>query len=92
MVCAKPTTPYHFVDGGDIRGVMDILWSSIPSLLLCTYSIQYLALPHPKQSKKLSERLCCSLFSVARKPMHTMLALVVPEVTVRKALLDYLAV
>lgn len=47
---------------------------------------------HPKQSKNLSERLCCSLFSVARKPMPTMLASVVPEVTVQSALHDYLVV
>ena len=90
-VCTKPTTPYHFVDGGDIRGIMDILWPSIASLLLCTHSIQYLTVPYPKLSKNWRERQCCSLFSVAREPMHTVLALVVPEVTVRISLVDYLA-
>jgi hypothetical protein len=90
-ICTKPTAPYHFVDGGDIRGTMDILWQSLASLLLCTYSIQHLAVPYPRQPKNWRERLWDTLFSVARKPMHMMLALVVPEITVGVALVDYLA-
>ena len=43
---------FNFVLSTQVRGTMDILWSCFAVLLLCTWSIQHLSVPDPRQSAK----------------------------------------
>lgn len=43
--CPLPDNITNYVSGPDTRGTLDILWSSLSILLLCTWSIQHLNVP-----------------------------------------------
>ncbi|KAJ9365284.1 hypothetical protein C8Q69DRAFT_441930 [Paecilomyces variotii] len=43
--CPLPDNITNYVSGPDTRGTLDILWSSISILLLCTWSVQHLSVP-----------------------------------------------
>lgn len=45
------TTVVGWVSGPNSRGTMDIVWSSLLTIFLCTWTALCLNLPHPKDSK-----------------------------------------
>ena len=46
--CTVPVTPVNLVTSPEVRGTFDILWSSLFTLLVCTWNIQHLTVPTQK--------------------------------------------
>jgi len=49
--CSKPTTTYNFVSNPDSRSTLDILWSSLFTLLACTWTIQHPNIPEQRSGR-----------------------------------------
>lgn len=52
--CTIPTQNVNFVSNPQVRGTMDIIWTCFAVLLLCTWTVQHLMVPVPKQHIKVS--------------------------------------
>ncbi|MCJ1229931.1 hypothetical protein MMC12_006602 [Toensbergia leucococca] len=101
--CASPPAQVNFVSSPSVRGTLDILWSSIFTLLLCTWTIQHLNVPDQKpeevpgllwallrrrERKNFREALRWSINGVWYKTKWVLTTLLVPEFLVGKALQD----
>lgn len=53
-VCNTPTQHVDYVSSPQVRGTMDIVWTCFAVLSLCTWTVQHLMVPVPRQSKKVS--------------------------------------
>ncbi|KAI1639672.1 hypothetical protein F4809DRAFT_656560 [Biscogniauxia mediterranea] len=84
--CAKPTTSANFVSSPDSRGTLDILWSSLFTIIACTWTIQHPNLPEQRNGD-LKSRLQ-SIYENAKWMVFTALA---PEVIIMAAVHDLLA-
>ena len=52
-VCSTPTSeqPAHYVGSSNVRGTLDILWSSLFTIFVCTWSIQHLNVPEQREGR-----------------------------------------
>jgi hypothetical protein len=49
--CSTPTTEVNFVSSPDSRGTLDILWSSLFTIVACTWTVQHLNIPEQRNGR-----------------------------------------
>lgn len=85
--CTLPDSTPAFVKGPDVRSTLDIVWSSVAIILLCTWSILHLNVPpqvRPLPAPKSFWETCRRTFweawyPLCRKVKWMVLTLIVPE-------------
>lgn len=82
-----PETP-NLVLSPNVRGTFDILWSSLFTLLICTWTVQHLNVPHQIfiSEKGILEKVTLWISGIWRKIKWMLLTLILPEFLVGKAL------
>jgi hypothetical protein len=79
------------VSSTDVRGTLDILWSCLFTLLICTWTVQHLNVPkQTPDCDKLKERLFETLKRSRTKIKWMIVTLMVPEFLVGRAIQDYM--
>ncbi|CZR62982.1 uncharacterized protein PAC_12879 [Phialocephala subalpina] len=87
--CSIPTQNSDFVSGPDVRSTLDILYGSLITIFLCTWTAQHLCLPPPpKEGTRYLLQICQSVW---RKLKWMLVAIIMPEFMVGKALGDFIA-
>lgn len=49
--CSLPTQSVNYVAAPDVRGTLDILWSCLATILICTYSVLHLNVPEQRDGR-----------------------------------------
>src|SRR5580704_12200330 len=49
--CSLPDKTVNFVSSADSRGTLDILWSSLFTIIACTWTIQHLNVPEQRNGR-----------------------------------------
>jgi hypothetical protein len=80
---------YHFIQSPISRGTIDILWTSLTVLFLCTWSVQHPPVPMQRRSKGLKQKLANTIIEMSKKFGFMVLTLVYPESQVELALVDW---
>ncbi|KAH6676302.1 hypothetical protein B0J14DRAFT_476870 [Halenospora varia] len=89
-----PLEGLNFVSGPNVRSTLSILWSSLLTILLCTWTIQHLALPPENEDdgklrrKKLLKQFVRNLW---KKLKWMLVAIVMPEFLVGRAAGGFIA-
>jgi hypothetical protein len=89
--CTIPDTAVNIVSSPSVRGTYDILWSSMFTLLVCTWTIQHLNIP--KQSPDCTtwrQSLKENVKRVRARLKWMLLTFIMPEFLVGKALQDFM--
>ena len=86
--CSLPTQSADFVSGSNVRSTLDILWSSLLAIFLCTWTAQHLNLPSQEDEEGFFKLLW---YSIWRKLKWMLVAIVMPEFMLGKALGDAVA-
>ncbi|KUJ06827.1 uncharacterized protein LY89DRAFT_661410 [Mollisia scopiformis] len=84
--CSLPNESSYLVLSADIRGTFDILWSSLFTLLICTWTVQHPNIPPQGSQNGFDVEYVLS--SAWRKAKWMLLTLILPEFLVGKALQD----
>lgn len=71
----------HVVAGPNTRGTLTILWSSIFTLLACTWTVQHLNVPRQYETDGLKQKLLAQW----RKLKWMIIAMIVPEYILGRA-------
>lgn len=87
--CTLPPEGVNFVSSPNARGTLDIVWSCISILLLCTYSVLHLNVPIQSSPETKREKICQVFFRTLDKAGWMLLNLVAPELPLAKAWSDY---
>lgn len=77
--CTLPTPGTTFVEGPNVRGTLDILWSCLGVLLLCTWSIQHLAIPLQCRPRSMRQRVNKFFVELGIKLRWMLVTLIAPE-------------
>jgi hypothetical protein len=77
--CTLPASGTTFVESPNVRGTLDILWSCLGVLLLCTWSIQHLAIPHQCRPRSMRQRINKFLVELGIKMRWMLVTLIAPE-------------
>ncbi|KAF8861684.1 hypothetical protein BDZ45DRAFT_647304 [Acephala macrosclerotiorum] len=85
--CTAPGKESNLVLSSNIRGTFDILWSSLFTLLICTWTVQHLNIP--TQVPLSRYKIISWVLDLRYKVKWMLLTLVLPEFLVGKALQDY---
>ncbi|KAF2244895.1 hypothetical protein BU26DRAFT_491017 [Trematosphaeria pertusa] len=88
--CTLPLTTDNLVLSAGVRGTFDILWSSIFTLLICSWSILHLNIPSqlPRLQKSMWDKIKSYAVDFLPKFKWMVLTLLVPEFLLGKALQD----
>jgi hypothetical protein len=86
--CSIPAHIDGFLSSPDIRSTMDIVWTCVATLLLCTWSILHLNVPIEVRSNSASQNICRNMYLTARKLWWMFITLMAPEIILGKALSD----
>lgn len=87
--CTIPPEGSNFVSGPDVRSTLSILWSSLLTIFLCTWTVQHLSLPPPEnENDGILKRFWQFLW---RKPKWMMVVIILPEFFVGRALGELVA-
>lgn len=86
--CTLPDVLTHIVTTPNVRGTLDILWSSLSALILCTWSIQHLNVPAQRIAKTTRQKLANLRVAFLRKIFWMMVTLLAPEILLGAALAD----
>jgi hypothetical protein len=91
------TTTYNFVSSPNTRGTLDILWSSLSTLLLCVWTIQHLNVPPQIESHNPHRRTRVQtwrrelLWIYGSKLKWMVTTLLAPEYLIGKSVVDFLS-
>jgi len=90
--CSIPSISFNFVSSPESRGTLDILWSSIFTIVACTWTILHLNVPEQRKKKDLGHGLWCD-FKWTLKGVWTNLkwmlfTMIAPEFILGKAIGD----
>lgn len=77
--CTLPASATTFVESPNVRGTLDILWSCLGVLLLCTWSIQHLAIPQQCRPRSMRQRINKIFLELGIKLRWMMVTLIAPE-------------
>lgn len=85
--CTLPSSTVNFVSSASVRGTLDILWSSLFTLLICTWTVQHLNVPEQTSD--------CTKWQEIIKRGRTkvkwmLVTLIVPEFLVGRAFQDFI--
>ncbi|KAF1981853.1 hypothetical protein K402DRAFT_218482 [Aulographum hederae CBS 113979] len=86
-----PGLDYRYVSGPNTRGTLDILWSCLSVLFLCTWSVLHLNVPVQSVPSGWKQKCAKSLYLFTRKLLWVLLAIMFPEIVFGKAVNDYFA-
>ncbi|CAD0113521.1 unnamed protein product [Aureobasidium uvarum] len=77
--CTLPTPDASFVESPNVRGTLDILWSCLSVLLLCTWSIQHLPIPHQCRPRSMRQQINKFVVQLGVKLRWMLVTLIAPE-------------
>jgi hypothetical protein len=87
--CTIPSETVNFVSSSNVRGTLDILWSCLLTIILCTWTVQHLNIPEESpESTTRAQALKQILKSYWIKLKWNLIALISPEAAVGKASQD----
>lgn len=86
--CTLPEATVNYVSSPDIRGTLDVLWSCLSILLLCTWTVQHLNVPFKRNPPTKLAGVLQGLLLVGEKAFWMLINLIFPEWMLGKALLD----
>jgi hypothetical protein len=89
--CSTPTTQVNFVSSPDSRGTLDILWSSLFTIVACTWTVQHLNIPEQRNGRDPGRvgglRWKLKRFLTSAKWM--LITMIAPEVVIGMACYDF---
>lgn len=77
-----------YVAQTNVRSTLEIFWSCVTILILCSWSILHLNVPAQYTPQSKSQKVRRYIWSVSRKAKWTLFTLVAPEVILAKAVLS----
>ena len=83
--CTIPPSNVNYVTPPNTRGTLQILWSCLATLILCTWTIQHLNVPPQSRPQSIQRRLR----RLATKLKWMLITLLAPEFVVGLAISDY---
>jgi hypothetical protein len=87
--CTIPSETVKFVSSSKVRGTLDILWSCLLTIILCTWTVQHLNIPKESpESATRAQTLKQILKSSWTELKWNLVALISPEAAVGKAYQD----
>jgi hypothetical protein len=89
--CTIPRELVNFVYSPAVRGTLDILWSSLFTLLICTWTVQHLNIPLQRDTppKSRLERLQHRIEPILAKLRWMTITLLLPEFIVARAATEW---
>jgi hypothetical protein len=89
--CSLPANIHGYVSSPETRGTLDIVWTCVATLLLCTWTVLHLNVPIEVSSKGPAQIICHQVYLVARKLQWMFITLMAPEVILGMALMGLLS-
>ena len=86
--CAIPPDVVNYVSSANARGTLDILWSCLSVLVLCTWTIQHLNVPAQVRPHTVTQKWRLRLHLLFWKLKWMSLTVIAPECLLGKALID----
>lgn len=87
--CTITNGVYNYVTGPNTRGTLQLLWSSLGLLLLCTWSVQHLNVPSQSLASRSSRQSWTrSIHRFGNKSKWMLITLIAPELALGKAFSD----
>jgi hypothetical protein len=86
--CTLPNGLVNYVTGPNTRGTLQILWSNLAALLLCTWTIQHLNVPRQSFPATAWQRWLRKIYRFLDKLTWLFINLLAPEVLIGKAYSD----
>lgn len=80
--CTLPPEGINWVSNPNVRSTLTILWTSLLTIFLCTWTVQHLSIPPPNEPR---------LATVWRKVKWMMVVIIAPEFMVGKSCSDWVA-
>jgi hypothetical protein len=91
--CSLPSShEVNFVSGPNIRGTLNILWSCLSVLLICTWSILHPALPLQTNPQSKRQKIVRAFVRLLNKVAWMLFNFLGPEFSLAKAWADYKSV
>lgn len=89
--CTLPPEVVNFMSSTGVRGTLDILWGSLFTLLICTWTVQHLNLPEQTPDpESWQQKLKETLKRSGTKVKWMLVTLIVPEFLVGRAFQDWM--
>jgi hypothetical protein len=91
--CSIPVSGASYVTSCNVRGTLDILWSCLFTLFLCTWSAQHLNVPRQRveqTNRPLRQEILAFAGSIWIKVKWVATAVILPELLVGRALQDWM--
>src|SRR5579871_4585068 len=89
--CTLPPDTPTYVSTVNIRSTLDIIWSCLSIILLCTWTIQHLNVPQQVIARTRGERCGRSLLRILQKSKWMLITIIAPEILTGKALADLIS-
>jgi hypothetical protein len=89
--CSIPAHIDGYLSSPDIRGTLDIVWTCVATLLLCTWTVLHLNVPIETTYNGPAQSICRTMYLTARKLWWMFITLMGPEIILGKALFDFLS-
>ncbi|KAF2250783.1 hypothetical protein BU26DRAFT_591758 [Trematosphaeria pertusa] len=89
--CTLPPGSPNYVGTVTIRSTLEIVWSCLSIILLCTWTIQHLNVPQQIVSQTFGERFRRSLLRVWQKSKWMLLTIFAPELITGKAFAELIS-
>jgi len=92
-ICSVPNTTTHYVSSPDTRGTLDILWSSLFTIIACTLTVQHLNVPKQREGRDPGWRgdLKWATKDTLRSLKWMLVTVLAPEVVIAKDWADLVA-
>jgi hypothetical protein len=88
---SHPNITGHFILSANTRGTLDILFSSLFTILICAWTLQHLNIPPPlAQATTWRQTLHHSLSRLLNQTKYLLLTLICPELWIGKAFQDFM--
>jgi hypothetical protein len=86
--CSIPSSGTHYVPSPNVRGTMQIVWSCLSIIVICTWTIQHLNVPVQARPRSNFQSFLRTLYLFRRKVKWMIVTLLGPEFMVGKSLAD----
>ncbi|KAH8897712.1 hypothetical protein GQ53DRAFT_884500 [Thozetella sp. PMI_491] len=90
--CSLPPDVTTFVSSPDARGTLDIVWSCLGIMLICTWSILHPNVPFQTIPRRKKHKYTRAIFRIRKKLIWMLFNILAPEWSLGKAWADYQAV
>jgi hypothetical protein len=87
-----PTNSTHFVSNPNVRGTLDIVWSCLAIVFLCTWSILHPNVPPQVRPRNMRHVFKRAMARTGNKIKSMLIAVLMPEVLFSHALVDLAAI